>query len=450
MAADTVDTRPLMISTVVQDGSAFSYGVTIGGTAIPAGDPVQLFPKRYNKADTITSVDLSSFFILTATDTANTQRLAKGKKVLITELIQEASQKFPSESNGPKTIHLHCDPACAQALQGMNISFDSYQIVWDTALWVWSWSILTVGPRSFVNISGLAALINTNPEVALGIAGAGTLSLWGLGLAGGALLNRRRKEDAPTPEAPKEDAPTPEAPVRDDADPGDVLPQAQTDALNQIDGLLSNILEIRDMPPTRKTKWWDIEVTIEYKWQGIIMGATSAGNYYLLRDNAPLRADGSWGTAEDDDVPDLDIDTVRTALQTINAWFEWVEMSIAASAVSAQLDDHDGATAETKKTIEQICDLLGGLGHYWELPFRVGDHNARITGLSHGEGENQVLITIGVSSRWEIGIRMNDTPYFDNTFVPFDEARETLEQIFRREAAYDEAWAPSGWPEATL
>ena len=34
---------------------------------------------------------------------------------------------------------------------------------------------------------------------------------------------------------------------------------------------------------------------------------------------------------------------------------------------------------------------------------------------------------------------MNDTPYFDNTFVPFDEARETLEQIFRREAAYDEA-----------
>lgn len=176
--ADTVDTRPLMTSTVVQDGSAFSYGVTIGGRAVPAGNPVQLFPNRYNKADTVTSVDLSNFFSLTATNSTENTKLEGGKKTLITELIQEAAQNFPSTQNGAKIIHLHCSKTCADALKKMNLTFEgATQIVWDIASTVGSQNTLTIGPKdlsteykqdlargiSQVSVSPVARYTNDHP-----------------------------------------------------------------------------------------------------------------------------------------------------------------------------------------------------------------------------------------------------------------------------------------------
>lgn len=147
-AMATVDTRPLMTSTVVQDASAFRYSVTIGGKTVPAGDPVQLFPNRYNKADEITSVDLSNFFSLMATNSAENGELAAGKKTLITTLIWEAAQNFSSAQGGTKLIYLHCSETCADALKKMNLTFDgATQIIWEEAPTVGSQNTLTISPN---------------------------------------------------------------------------------------------------------------------------------------------------------------------------------------------------------------------------------------------------------------------------------------------------------------
>ncbi len=437
-SAATMDTMSVVTASADQGGESFAFPVKVNNTTIPAENPIMLFAKRSNRADGTTSVDLSSFFEMTAVDTSNQPRLIALKKEIFIDLIKGAAGKFPNKQN---IIHLHCGPACAQALQNMNIRVDGYLIVWDTALWVWSQNVLSVGPKSLNNISIPAEFINTNPEAALAIAGVTGLALWGLGLAGGALWNRRRRWVPPAADAPV--VPAAEIATTTDADKtlgkdptaegvvdaGDISAENSTE-LNK-DYLLGSILEplgIFHDNITVVEKDGLTELDVRIGDDDLSIGVTSRVlTYYLYKNDLPLKTGGTWGK-EGEDADDIGASFLSTTLQSIIRWKETAPVDIL-TGTGVNIENIADTTGEMRDTIESIRVTLESGWYGGVLDFSIPTYagktkwDLRVTTFtSYDKGQ----IILNVDSVWNISIRIGEDVLFENTFVPFATARDAL------------------------